>query len=212
MKFRFDALIFDFDGVLVESTDVKTKAFATLYSAHGPEIEYQVISYHKEHAGISRFRKFQYFQEVLLGIPYEDADGELLSARFSELVVDAVVKAPYVAGAIEFLDAFKGQIPMFVASGTPDRELQEIIERREMVNYFVSVHGSPDTKDQIIKKLLESHGLDKFKVLMIGDSLADLEGARQAGVCFLGRASSNPHPFLVDIDVIPDLRLLHTYL
>lgn len=32
---KFDAIVFDFDGVLVESVDVKTQAFATLYSEYG---------------------------------------------------------------------------------------------------------------------------------------------------------------------------------
>lgn len=208
MVSRFDALIFDFDGVLVESTDVKTKAFATLYAGYGSEIERQVVAYHKEHAGISRFIKFQYFQEVFLGIPYSDADGESLSARFSQLVVDAVVEAPFVAGAKEFLDAQKGQMPMFVASGTPDGELHEIVQRRGMLSYFVSVHGAPSRKVQIINKLLKSYALDRSKVLMVGDALADLEGAHQAGVCFLGRVSGERNPFPAGIDVIPDLRML----
>jgi phosphoglycolate phosphatase-like HAD superfamily hydrolase len=208
MASRFDALIFDFDGVLVESTDVKTKAFATLYAGYGSEIERKVVEYHEEHAGISRFRKFQYFQEALLGIPYSDADGESLSAQFSQLVVDAVVNAPFVAGAKEFLDTHKGQVPMFVASGTPDGELYEIVRRRGMMSYFLSVHGTPSTKGKIINKLLESYALDRSKVLMVGDALADLEGAHQAGVCFIGRVSGECSPFPADIDVIPDLRAL----
>jgi phosphoglycolate phosphatase-like HAD superfamily hydrolase len=212
MTSRFDALIFDFDGVLVESTDVKTKAFATLYAGYGAEIERRVVSYHEEHAGISRFRKFQYFQEVLLGLPYSDADGESLSARFSQLVVDAVVDAPFVAGARELLDEQKGRVPMFVASGTPDGELHEIVQRRGMMSYFVSVHGTPSTKGQIINKLLELYAWDRSRVLMVGDALADLDGAHQAGVCFLGCLSGDQNPFPADIDVIPDLRALPTRL
>jgi len=144
----------------------------------------------------------------LLGIPYSDADGESLSARFSQLVVDAVVDAPFVVGAKELLDAQKGRIPMFVASGTPNSELHEIVQRRGMMSYFVSVHGTPSTKGQIINKLLESYALDRNRVLMVGDALADLEGAHQAGVCFLGRVSGERNPFPVDIDVIPDLSAL----
>lgn len=208
MVSRFDAVIFDFDGVLVESTDVKTRAFSKIYAGYGSEIERRVVSYHEEHAGISRFRKFQYFQEVLLGIPYSDRDGEALSALFSQLVVDAVVDAPFVAGAKEFLDAHKEKLLMFIASGTPDGELQEIVQRREMMSYFMSVHGTPSTKGQIISKLLESFALDRGRVLMVGDALADLEGACQAGVCFLGRVSGDRNPFPPGVDVIPDIRAL----
>ena len=51
-----DAIIFDFDGVLVESVDVKTNAFAMLYAEHGPDVVKRVVAYHQEHGGISHSR------------------------------------------------------------------------------------------------------------------------------------------------------------
>ena len=61
---RFDALVFDFDGVLVESTDIKTMAFATLYKHHGQAIVEKVTSYHAKHAGISRFKNLSIFKRI----------------------------------------------------------------------------------------------------------------------------------------------------
>lgn len=205
MSFRFDAIVFDFDGVLVESADVKTRAFGALYVEHGPEIERQVVEYHLQHAGISRYRKFQHYQEQLLGIPYTDADGERLSAQFSRQVVDAIVAAPYVAGALEFLQKHTGSLPMFVASGTPDGELHEIVERRGMSTYFVSVNGTPETKAEILKRLIQTHHLAPARVLMVGDAMADLEGATQAGTAFLGREIAGHPVFPAGIELIPDL-------
>src|SRR5687768_6679568 len=43
---RFDAVVLDFDGVLVESVDVKTRAFARLYSRYGSDVEAEVVAYH----------------------------------------------------------------------------------------------------------------------------------------------------------------------
>ena len=208
---RFDALIFDFDGVLVESTDIKTRAFGALYEDYGQEIVDQVIAYHKINTGISRFRKFQYFQEKILGIPYQEVDGTLLSNEFSKIVVDAVVESSYVVGAKKFLEVHKDLIPMFVASGTPDNELHEIVERRDMLKYFVSVFGTPSTKGEIIKKVLQEHAFIPPRVLMIGDALADLDGARESGVGFIGRISGDDNPFPLGVDVISDLNALANY-
>lgn len=208
---QFDALIFDFDGVLVESTDIKTRAFGALYEGYGRKVIDQVISYHKKNAGISRFKKFQYFQEKILGIHYEEVDGNHLSSRFSKIVVDAVVESPYVVGAKKFLENHNNVIPMFVASGTPENELHEIIERRNMLKYFVSVFGTPSTKGEIIKKLLQEYSFAPMRVLMVGDALADLEGARESGVCFIGRISGQDNPFPSEVDVIPDLTALAKY-
>lgn len=208
---RFDALVFDFDGVLVESTDIKTMAFAALYEHHGQAIVEQVTSYHAKHAGISRFKKFKYFQENLLGLPYTEKKGNFLSNQFSKLVVNAVVDSSFVIGAKEFLEAHMNTIPMFIASGTPNDELHEIVKRRNMLKYFVSIFGSPSTKGEIIKRIVKRHSFDPSRVLMIGDALADLQGARESGAGFIGRISGEDNPFPPEVDVIPDLNALANY-
>lgn len=208
MTQRFDAVVLDFDGVLVESVDLKTRAFGALYAEHGPEIERQVVEYHLTHAGISRYVKFRHYHEQLLGIPYTQAIGEQLSVRFSRLVMDAVVNAPYVAGAREFLDEYHRQVPLFVASGTPEEELREIVRRRGMQHYFRSLHGSPATKGEILEGIIRRHRFIPSRLLMVGDATADLDGARKAGAAFIGRASSEVKLFPSDVATIADLRQL----
>ena len=47
--YRFDAIVFDFDGTLVKSSEVKTWAFGKLYEEYGEDIVRQVISYQNKH-------------------------------------------------------------------------------------------------------------------------------------------------------------------
>ena len=61
--YRYDAIVFDFDGTLVNSNEIKTWAFGELYKEHGENIVQQIIAYQKEHEGISRFVKFRYWHE-----------------------------------------------------------------------------------------------------------------------------------------------------
>ncbi len=208
MTQQFDAIVFDFDGVLVESADVKTRAFAALYAEYGPAIEQQVVAHHLDHAGISRYVKFQHYHEKLLGRPYSDAIGEELSTRFSRLVVDAIVAAPCVAGALDFLENFHDRMPLFVASGTPDEELKEIVQRRGMQGYFKSVHGTPATKGKIIAGIVQRHRFAATRVVMIGDAMADHDGAREAGVAFVGRVGEDSGVFPAGTNTIADLREL----
>ena len=58
--YRYDAIVFDFDGTLVNSNEIKTWAFGELYKEYGEKIVQQIIAYQKEHEGISRFVKFRY--------------------------------------------------------------------------------------------------------------------------------------------------------
>lgn len=209
---RYDAVVFDFDGVLVESVAVKTRAFAALYSGYGPAIVAQVVAYHLEHGGMSRFEKFRHFHREFLGRPLSEAEEAKLGAQFSELVEDAVVTAPWIGGAREFLESWHGRLPLFVASGTPDAELKRIVERRGMARYFAGARGSPASKGEIISGFVTGRGLDRNRVLMVGDAATDLQGAIEAGVSFLGVAAAPQHAFPATVPVVPDLARLADFL
>jgi HAD superfamily hydrolase (TIGR01549 family) len=207
MTKKYDAIVFDFDGVLVESVDVKTQAFGALYAEYGDRIVEQVKDYHLLHGGVSRFDKFRYYHEVLLGKTLTKEEELRLGNLFSQYVEDAVVEAVYVPGAYEFLENTYQSIPLFVASGTPDQELKRIVSRRNMSHYFVSVHGSPAQKGDIIQGILSKYGFASDRVLMVGDAIADYEGAIAAGVKFIGRVMKYPKtdPFSAETIVLPDL-------
>lgn len=207
-RFDWQAIIFDFDGVVVESGKIKTQAFAELYRAHGEEIVAQVVQFHTQNGGMSRYRKFRHFQEHFLHQPpLTEVEEKQLDIRFSELVVEAVIAAEPVPGAIELIRQQFGKIPLFVASGTPEVELKAIVERRGLAPYFTAVRGAPALKKTIIAEILSAHSLKPESVLMIGDAMADLEGAQANNTAFLGRVfPGDPNPFPAHIEIVPDLR------
>lgn len=206
--FDWQAIIFDFDGVVVESGKIKTQAFAELYRPFGEEIVAQVVQFHTQNGGMSRYRKFRHFQEHFLHQPpLTEAEENQLDIRFSELVVEAVIAAEPVPGAIELIRQQSGRIPLFVASGTPEVELKAIVERRGLAPYFTDVRGAPALKKNIIAEILSAHSLKPESVLMIGDAMADLEGAQANNTAFLGRVFlGEPNPFPAHIEIVPDLR------
>ena len=53
-------LIFDFDGVIADSVDIKTEAFGELYSEFGEKIVKEVKLYHENNGGVSRYEKINY--------------------------------------------------------------------------------------------------------------------------------------------------------
>ena len=197
--------MFDFDGVLVESVDVKTRAFAALYAEHGKEVVAAVVAHHLAHGGLSRFEKFRHCHRVFLGRDLPAAEERALGERFSALVEDAVVASAWIPGAREFLEAWHGQLPMYVASGTPEAELLRIVERRGMARYFAGVRGTPATKGELIAGFARAEGVSPERVLMVGDSTTDYEGALQAGSGFVGIASSPVPVFGPEVAVLPDL-------
>jgi phosphoglycolate phosphatase-like HAD superfamily hydrolase len=202
---RFDAIVFDFDGVLVESVDVKTRAFAALYDPHGTDVVEQVVAWHLAHGGVSRYEKFRHFHRAFLGRTLAPAEETELGERFSALVEEAVIVADWVPGAREFLEGWRARAPLFVASGTPEEELVRIIERRGMGHFFAGVAGAPRKKGAILRDFLERSGVSPDRMLMVGDAMTDYDGSTEAGVPFLGIAPAGANPFPPGVPVLPDL-------
>lgn len=181
------AVFFDFDGVICDSTDIKTNAFADLYASYGDEVVAKVREHHIQNGGISRYKKLAYFQRHILGKNSSDSEIERLATKFAGLVVERVVASPFVEGALEALEGLRDRcIPMFVVSGTPQEELREIIRRKSLEKYFKGVYGSPSPKSEILKYLLSKHHYPRDQCIFVGDALTDCEASRLVGIPFLG--------------------------
>jgi phosphoglycolate phosphatase-like HAD superfamily hydrolase len=203
------AIFFDFDGVLVESLDIKVRAFVELYKEYGPDVLAQVLAHHRAHGGVSRIQKIRHCHRELLGIALEPEELMTLGRRFSGLVVDAVVESAWVDGARELLDGLVDRLPLFVVSGTPEPELHEIVARRGMDGYFAAVRGSPPDKITVIRELLSANDLSADRVLFVGDAMTDYDAAKATGLRFLGRVPpGEENPFPPQTAIVPDLTAL----
>jgi HAD superfamily hydrolase (TIGR01549 family) len=179
-------IILDFDGVILESVDVKTEAFRKLFSS-SPDHLREILAFHLENGGISRFDKFRYIYREILKKPLSEEVFERLCRRFADLVIDGVLSAPFVPGAQGFLDEMHHNLPLYIVSATPEEEIREIVRRRGLTPYFTGVFGSPGTKDAAIRNILAIEKVQPASALFVGDALNDLEAARVNGVRFAGR-------------------------
>ena len=184
---RYQAIFFDFDGVLVESLKIKTEAFRELFKEFGEDVVKKVVAHHLAKTGVARSIKIKEAYERFLGVALSDDAIAKLAQTYSDLVETKVIACAWVPGAKELLEDLVGDIPLFIVSGTPQDELERIVSARRMERYFASVHGSPRKKADILATLLELHKLQADNCLMIGDGLTDLNAADQVSMNFLGR-------------------------
>jgi len=207
------AIIFDFDGVLVESVDVKTQAFAKLFEQHGPEVTRRVVEHHLRNGGMSRFEKIKYYYSHILNKPLSNSELDSLCRRFAGMVVDNVVNAPFVKGADSFLKNNYTKFELFVVSGTPEIELTAIVKHRKMDCFFKGLFGSPENKVTLTRRVIERYKLDKRNVIFVGDSFTDYEAASENGVLFIGRVAPGHGNFFSEGTIlIPDLTQLENIL
>ena len=194
---KLQAVFFDFDGVVLNSVQVKTEAFAHMFRPYGPDIEAAVVAYHLEHGGVSRFEKFRYFYDKLLRLPLVESELQVLGNEFSSLVLSKVLAADFIPGCLETLRELKRlKVPAFVVSGTPEYEMLHIVESRKLNEFFDEIHGAPRSKSEILADILSRFGFLPKTCWFLGDAMTDWRAARECGVNFLGIVpEGEPSPF-----------------
>ena len=194
-------IIFDFDGVLVESVDIKTAAFRELFK-HIPDNVEEITRFHIDNGGMSRFDKFRYIYARILKKLLPQYEFNKLCMDFSHLVVEKVVTVPSVKGAEEFLGKNINRYNMFVVSATPEEELKDIIRRRNLEKYFLGVYGSPAGKEKLLLKILKENNYSRAETVFLGDSANDYHAARKANIRFAARILDKEAPsILLEADI-----------
>jgi len=181
-------VVFDFDGVILESVDVKTRAFVALFD-RWPEHADAIRALHLENTGMSRYEKFVRIHRDILGLPLGDEELARLGDEFGRLIRAEMLSCSFVPGARELLERVSVRHRLFIASGTPEEEMRELVEERGLAGYFTGVYGSPASKGEIVRRIIEEHAFDPAELVFIGDALSDYHGARQADVAFVARTS-----------------------
>lgn len=184
-------IIFDFDGVICESVDIKTEAFYEMYLPYGKETAENVKEYHLSNGGMPRFDKFKYYENNILGKVLSDKKMKNLSTEFSTLVKEKVIMAPFVKGALEFLQTYSHDYICFIVSATPMDEMKEIAKEKNIDHYFREIFGSPKNKIEWSKYILETYDIKAEETLFIGDAKSDFNAAQENGMQFLLRETKD---------------------
>jgi HAD superfamily hydrolase (TIGR01549 family) len=200
------AIILDFDGVILESMDIKTNAFKELFKDY-PEHLDAIVDYHIKNGGVSRYKKFSYIYSNILKLPLDENKLKELGKEFSHLVLQEMLRCPFVHGVHDFLDDNSKKVGIFIASGTPQEELHLIVNERGLSDYFKGVYGTPALKTEIIGRILDEEAIRKEEAIFVGDALSDYEDAKKVGIPFVARfdGSKESNPFLdLKVPIIRD--------
>ena len=183
----FDFVVFDFDGVLVDSVSIKTKVFKNVLSGYSPEQVQDFMNYHRVNGGVSRWQKFEYFLKKIVKCKSDEVKGEIetLAANFATQLAQVMNQIEVTPGAKELLEYLKHQNKKcFIVSGASETEVCELIERNGLEGYFSNVLGSPKTKSENLTALKETKLLDGRGIL-IGDSYTDFKSAQEFNLPFI---------------------------
>ena len=181
----YDYVVFDCDGVILDSNWLKTEAFELALQGDSEKYVDKMIAYHKANGGVSRYKKFKHYFEEINTHENDGKNIEEAISRFSEIVYEGLMKCDYITGAVDFIKDVKEKgLPLFVVSGSDGEELREVFNKRKIDSLFSAIYGSPPTKTENMKKVKSQVGA-QTKGIFFGDSRSDMEAAEGFGLDFI---------------------------
>lgn len=182
---RARALVFDFDGTLVDSNPIKWRAFEGCFEEF-PEYRKRILEYCHAHDHTPRGEKFRHVYETILGRPYTADTEAMLHRRFEAATTAQIAAAPAIAGAEEMLALAGARCGTALLSSTPQGALEQIVGARGWARYFEVVRGAPVDKASWLKQFRHDRDLGGDAVVVFGDSPEDAAAAGEAGCAFIG--------------------------
>ena len=187
----YNTLVFDCDGVVLNSNTIKTNAFRDVTLQFGESASASFMTFHKKNGGVSRYKKFEHFLEVVLpGCAPEffirDKHEILcdLTAQFAKEIRTGLLQCE-VAKGLTILREAMPNTRWLVVSGADQTELRELFYQRGMSHYFdAGIFRSPKNKLTIVEGLIKS-GQIHLPALFLGDSLLDYEVSKAFGLDFI---------------------------
>ncbi|MGP4052990.1 HAD-IA family hydrolase [Streptomyces sp. 2A115] len=170
------AVIFDLDGVLVDSFAVMNEAFALAYKevvGEGPA----PFEEYRRHLG-------RYFPDIMriMGLPLE------MEEPFVRESYRLAHRVPVFEGIVELLLTLRVRgLRLAVATGKSGPRARSLLEQLGLLPFFAHVIGSdevahPKPAPDIVQRALDLLGLPAEQAIMVGDAPTDLASAHGAGV------------------------------
>lgn len=181
---KYKAIVFDCDGVVLNSNKVKTQAFYNTALAFGQSAAERLVKYHVERGGVSRYKKFQWFIDSLdeedLAQSNDEPNLDSLLSSYAAEVYKGLRSCQIAAGLAELREKTKGSTWLIV-SGGDQTELRDLFAERDIAQFFDGgIFGSPDSKEVIMNREREQGNITSPAVF-VGDSKYDYTAVESVG-------------------------------
>ena len=190
LKRRFKTIIWDFDGVIVDSLEVREEGFLVALDFLPKDLVNRFIKYHRANTGYSRYQKLDWFEKRVLKKPLSNDLRMKFYQKYNSYVLSKLCDKQFLIEGTE--EIFKSlRLQQFIVSASDQSELRLITESLGLKEYFAEIKGSPIPKTENINNLLSFYNLDRSATVLIGDSINDFEAAEINGISFLGINNPN---------------------
>lgn len=176
----FKVIVFDFDGTLIDSNQLKYDTFFKLFPQESryTDIVRDVLLQYLEES------RYVILRKILEGLEPKKAsvekDIEALAVKYNALVLSGAKTCCEKPGATKILEDLNKRYRLFLFSVTPEDALKEIVTHRKWTSYFCGIFGYPKEKPLVLLELISREHVQPHEVLAVGDSASDRGAARLA--------------------------------
>lgn len=199
------AVIFDFNGVLVDDESVHFDLFREVLAEEGVTLTER--QYHEKYLG---YDDRQCFEEVLADSgrsPTPAALDEMIARKAGRYIPRAELGLRYFPGSAEAIRRLADRWPLAINSGALRPEIEFSLARmgvRDRIAAIVSAedatNGKPDPEGYLLAldalRSRVGEDLEAAHCLVIEDSLAGIESAKGAGMWAVGVSNTYPEAAL----------------
>jgi len=205
-KTEIEAILFDMDGVLVDSVPLHIKAWNTVLSENNlPGLDRNAYVYMLGRTNIDMLTRYQAWHKI--NIPFPKMKKIIASKEnyFRAYVKDGVKTAP---GVIKWLDYLrKNNIHCSVASSGEMSNIAVVLEMLQISDYFTSIisgaHLPASKPDPMIFKLAAaSLGVKPDNCIVIEDAPAGIQAAKAAKMLCCALATTHSFADLQEADIL----------
>ena len=200
--------MFDFDGTLVDSNEIKREAFFTVsdHLSSSQKIMFEILN--MTDLG-DRYDIFNRYSKRLKEKFKFVIGADFLVEKYTEICEEHVSQAESILGFDSLLNYLKKtDIKVIISSATPTITLKKIIINRKMDHFFDHIYGSPESKVEHIKKVIKDYNINPKEILYVGDSEDDMQASLISGSFFIGvgndysRFLTDQHQLVNNLDSI----------
>lgn len=178
-------LLFDFDGVIIESNEVREFGFKEVLKMHSEEEVEKLLAYHNDNGGLSRYIKFEHFYKE---IKKAEPTAEMIAKdaiAFSEIMRKELGKPKYlIPKTVQFLETKLENTEMYIVSGSDQEELRFLCKELGVAKFFNTIYGSPTHKNLLVERIVQKAPSATY--VLVGDSINDYEAAKVNKLFFAG--------------------------
>ena len=184
-------VVFDFDGVLVDTNRVKREAYLDIFTLSGNagEIVSTIVDSKRDSGRYfiigAIIRRLAEDGRIAVGDRF-DALVHEYALCYNNICEEYASTCNEIPGASSALTKLSSKFHLYVNSSTLEEPLQRIISRRGWADYFHGILGGPRTKKQNLEWIIEREKVSGPEIIVVGDGRADLEAAKGLGCHFIG--------------------------